>query len=56
MTTALAKAIEKQEWPVVSLYLLLGVSTAASKLPPETLVVLLDMLGGAEEGAGDGGR
>ena len=42
--TPLAVAIETQEWPLVSLYLLLGVSEAASKLPPESLTELLDLL------------
>lgn len=44
--TALAIAIERKQWPLVSLYLLLGVSEAAAKLPPESLVALIDLLGG----------
>jgi hypothetical protein len=47
--TTFAVAVERRQWPVVSLYLLLGVSDAASKLPRESLVALLDILGGAEE-------
>ena len=44
--TSLAAAVEKREWRLVSLYLLLGVSEAASRLPPETLSELVDLLGG----------
>ena len=44
--TSFAAAVEKREWRLVSLYLLLGVGEAASRLPPETLVELLDLLGG----------
>jgi hypothetical protein len=44
--TSLAVAIERREWRLVSLYLLLGVSEAASHLPPETLSELVDLLGG----------
>jgi hypothetical protein len=46
--TSLALAVEKREWRLVSLYLLLGVSDAASRLPPETLSELVDLLGGTE--------
>jgi hypothetical protein len=46
--TSLAAAVEKREWRLVSLYLLLGVSEAASRLPPETLTELLDLLGGGD--------
>lgn len=44
--TSLAVAVEKREWRLVSLYLLLGVHEAASQLPPETLTELVDLLGG----------
>ena len=47
--TSLAGAIEKREWRLVSLYLLLGVSEAASHLPPETLSELVDLLGGERD-------
>jgi hypothetical protein len=50
--TPLAIAIEKREWRLVSLYLLLGVHEASSRLPPETLSELIDLLGG-EPGAHD---
>jgi hypothetical protein len=46
--TGLAVAVERQEWRLVALYLLLGVSRAAAKLSPETLNQLLDLLGGDE--------
>lgn len=42
--TALALAMERGEWSFVALCLLLGVSEAASRLPPETLDALLDLL------------
>ena len=44
--TGLAVAVERREWRVVTLYLLLGVSEAASALPAESLAALLDLLGG----------
>jgi len=47
--TSLAVAVEKREWRLVSLYLLLGVSEAASRLPPETLSELVDLLGGERD-------
>jgi hypothetical protein len=48
--TGLAVAVERREWRVVALYLLLGVAEAASRLPPESLAELLDLLGGAAPG------
>ncbi len=53
--TAFAVAVERRQWSLVSLYLLLGVSEAAAKLPPESLTALIDLLGGAEA-ARRGGR
>lgn len=47
--TGLAVAVERRQWEAVYLYLLLGVSEAAAKLPPETLAELLELLGGEEE-------
>ena len=46
--TALALAIERQVWPLVALYLLLGVARAAAELPPESLAALLEALEGPE--------
>ncbi len=46
--TTLALAIERQMWPLVALYLLLGVAQAATQLPPESLAALLEALEGAE--------
>jgi hypothetical protein len=43
MTTAVAAAVRRRDWERVALYLLLGVSRAAQKLPPETLTELLDL-------------
>jgi hypothetical protein len=56
--TAFAVAVERRQWPLVSMYLLLGVSEAAQKLPPESLVALIDLLSGEEaaERKRDGGR
>jgi hypothetical protein len=41
----LEQAIERKQWPLVSLMLLLGVSEVASSLPPESLAALLDLVG-----------
>jgi hypothetical protein len=43
----LAIAVEKKEWTVVALYLLLGVAEVASKLPPDAVTGLLEVLEGA---------
>jgi hypothetical protein len=51
----LAQAIERKDWNLVSLMLLLGVRDVASKLPPESLAVLLDLMGG-EPMPREGGR
>jgi hypothetical protein len=42
--SALALAIERKEWELAALYLLLGVSRAAAKLPPEAIYGLLEVL------------
>ena len=47
--TPFAVAVEQRRWRLVSLYLLLGVSETASRLPPETLSELVDLLGGEAE-------
>jgi hypothetical protein len=54
--TPLAIAVERRQWQSVALYLLLGVTAAASALPPESLAALLDLLGGEPESERDGGR
>ena len=41
--------IERRNWTLVSLCLLLGVTEVASKLPPETLERLLDLLEAAND-------
>jgi hypothetical protein len=46
--TAFAVAVQRRQWSLVSLYLLLGVSEAARKLPEDSLVALLDILAGVE--------
>jgi hypothetical protein len=48
---ALALAIERKEWELTALYLLLGVSRAAAKLPPDAIYGLLEVLS-AEGGGG----
>jgi hypothetical protein len=42
--TAFALAVERRQWTLVSLRLLLAVTEAAEKLPPESLASLLDLL------------
>ena len=54
--TGFEAAIEAKRWELVWLYLLLGVTEAASKLPPESLSALLDLLAGEEEEGGRSGR
>jgi len=49
--SALALAIERKEWELAALYLLLGVSRAAAKLPPDAVHGLLAVLS-AEGGEG----
>ena len=44
-------AVQDKQWEVVCLYLLLGVSEAASKLPADALDELLDLLSAAPEPA-----
>jgi hypothetical protein len=44
--SALALAIERKEWELTALYLLLGVSRAAAKLPPDAIYGLLEVLSG----------
>ncbi len=46
--TGFAVAVERRQWRVVALYLALGISEAASKLPPESLTALVELLGGEE--------
>ena len=52
--TRFEEAVQRKQWEVVCLYLLLGVTEAASKLPPESLSALLDLLAGEDEGRGRG--
>jgi hypothetical protein len=42
--TALQVAIDRRRWDLVWLYLLLGVSEAASRLPRESLAELIELL------------
>ena len=43
-TSVLALALERQEWSLAALCLLLGVADAATRLPPETLESLIELL------------
>ena len=52
----LSQAIQRKQWDVVSLLLLISVSDAAARLPRESLAELLDLVGGEEEGGGRGDR
>jgi hypothetical protein len=49
-TSVLALALERRSWSLAALCLLLGVSDAAARLPPETLEHLLDLLETAPRG------
>jgi hypothetical protein len=49
----LERAIAEGEWVLVAHYLLLGVSRAAARLPPEALSELLDLLAPAAPGRED---
>jgi len=49
-TSALVVALERREWSLAALCLLLGVADAAAALTPETLEHLLELLEGAPRG------
>jgi len=42
--------VEKKEWNVVALYLLVGVAEVAAKLPPDAVTGLLEVLEGPPRG------
>jgi hypothetical protein len=44
MATALAKAIERKDWQFVALCLLAGLVDELTRLPPETLERMLELL------------
>ena len=46
MAATLALTLERKEWTLAALYLLLGLAEAASRLPPETFESLLELLEG----------
>lgn len=48
--SALAVAVERKQWTLAALCLLLGVAEAAAQLPPETLEHLLELLEGPPRG------
>lgn len=43
-TSVLAVALERREWTLAALCLLLGVADVAANVPPETLESLLELL------------
>ena len=49
-TPLLTLALERRDWSLAALCLLLGVANAAAALPPETLESLLEPLEGAPRG------
>ena len=51
--TRFEAAIQQKQWELVWLYLCLGVTEAASKLPPESMPALLALLAGEEEEPGE---
>ena len=46
----MALALDRREWSLAALCLLLGVADAAAHLPPETFESLLELLEGAPRG------
>ena len=46
MASTLALALDRKEWTLATLHLLLGVAKAASQLPPDTFESLLELLEG----------
>jgi hypothetical protein len=56
-TGPFGRAIERGDWSLAATYLLLGVSRAAARLPPDSLVALVELLGSfpATEGGRRGG-
>jgi hypothetical protein len=53
--SGLERAIARKRWDLVWLYLVVGVAEAASKLPPDSLHELIELLAG-DEGHTDGSR
>lgn len=50
---ALAEVIEQREWEVASVYLLMGLAEALSRLPKDAVVGLIDVVeGGPDEKEG----
>lgn len=49
-SSVLALALERREWSLAAICLLIGVTEAASKLPPEAIESLLELLEVAPDG------
>ena len=54
--TGLQRAIERERWDLVWLYLMLGVAEAASKLPRDSLDQLISLLAADGDHDDAGGR
>lgn len=52
--TPLAAALQGRQWELVALRLLIGVSNAASALPPQSLTEIVELLRGQEREGGRG--
>ena len=47
--SALTQAVQKHEWELVALCLLLGMARVLQQVPPEALPAMLDLLSESEE-------
>jgi hypothetical protein len=52
LAKTLAVAIERENWELAALCLLVGVVEAAEKLPPESIEALIEILAGPESHPG----
>lgn len=48
--SVLAQAIEKQQWELAAHVLVLGLLRALSRLPPDAVVGLMDVVDGGSDG------
>jgi len=48
--SVLARAIEKRQWELAALCLVLGLMKALSRLPDDSMIGLFDVLDGGEDG------
>jgi len=52
--SALALAIQRKQWEVAALYLLVGLTQATAKLPPDAILGLLEVLEGSPSASAEG--